>query len=48
MGVEWAKWVMDIKEGTCAEHWVVYLSDESPVLFLKPLLYYMLSNQNLI
>ena len=25
----WAKWVMGIKGGTCDEHWVLYLSDES-------------------
>ena len=25
----WAKWVMGIKEGTCDEHWVLYVSDES-------------------
>ena len=26
----WAKWVMDIKEGTCwDEHWVLYVSDKS-------------------
>ena len=23
------KWVMGIKEGTCDEHWVLYVSDES-------------------
>jgi len=23
------KWVMDIKEGTCDEHGVLYISDES-------------------
>ena len=26
---EWVKWVMGIKEGTCGEHWVLYVSDES-------------------
>ena len=27
----WAKWVMGIKEDTCwGEHWVFYVSDESP------------------
>ena len=26
---EWAKWVMGIKECTCVEHWVLYVSDES-------------------
>ena len=25
----WAKRVMSIKEGTCDEHWVLYVSDES-------------------
>ena len=25
----WAKWVMGIKEGTCDEHWVLYVSDGS-------------------
>ena len=25
----WAKWVIGIKEGTCDEHWVLYVSDES-------------------
>ena len=25
----WAKWVMDIKEGTWDEHWVSYVRDES-------------------
>ena len=25
----WARWVMGIKEDTCAEHWVLYVSDES-------------------
>ena len=29
MGGEWAKLVMGIKEGTCDEHWVLYVSDES-------------------
>ena len=26
---EWAKWVMGTKEGTCDEHWILYVSDES-------------------
>ena len=26
---EWVRWVMSIKEGTCDEHWVLYVSDES-------------------
>ena len=26
----WAKWEIGIKEGTCDEHWVLYISDESP------------------
>ena len=26
---EWDNWVMGIKEGTCNEHWVLYVSDES-------------------
>ena len=25
----WAKWLMGIKEGTCDEHWVLYVNDES-------------------
>ena len=25
----WARWVMGIKEGTCDEHGVLYVSDES-------------------
>ena len=24
-----AKWVMGINEGTCDEHWVLYVDDES-------------------
>ena len=23
----WTKWVMGSKEGTCDEHWVLYVSD---------------------
>ena len=29
MGGVWTKWMMGIKEGTCDEHWVLYVSDES-------------------
>ena len=29
VGGGWAKWVIDIKEGTCDEHWVPYVRDES-------------------
>ena len=29
VGRGWARWVMGIKEGTCDEHWVLYVSDES-------------------
>ena len=29
VGGERARWVMGIKEGTCKEHWVLYVSDES-------------------
>ena len=29
MGRGWAKWAMGIKEDTCEEHWVLYVSDES-------------------
>lgn len=29
MGGGWNKWVMDIKQGTCEEHWVLYVSDAS-------------------
>ena len=25
----WVRWVMGTKEGTCDEHWVLYVSDES-------------------
>ena len=25
----WARWMTGIKEGTCDEHWVSYVSDES-------------------
>ena len=25
----WARWVIGNKEGTCDEHWVLYVSDES-------------------
>ena len=26
---KWARWVMGMKEGTCDEQWVLYVSDES-------------------
>ena len=29
VGGGWAKWVRGIKEGTCWEHWVLYIGDES-------------------
>ena len=29
MGGGWAKWARGIKEGTCDEHQVLYVSDES-------------------
>lgn len=29
MGGGWASWVIGIEEGTCDEHWVLYVSDES-------------------
>ena len=29
MGEGWARWGVGIKEGTCDEHWVLYVSDES-------------------
>ena len=29
MGWGWVKWVMSIKEGTCDEHCMLYVSDES-------------------
>ena len=29
MGGGWAQWVMGTKEGTCDEHWVSYVPDES-------------------
>ena len=28
VGGRWAKWVMGVKEGTCDEHWLLYVSDE--------------------
>ena len=27
-GGRWVKWVMGIKEGTCDEHWALYMSNE--------------------
>lgn len=34
------QWVMGIKEGIgWGEHWVFSVSDESPILLLKPILY---------
>ena len=29
VGEGWAKWVMGTKDGTCDEHWALYLRDES-------------------
>ena len=29
MGRGWVKQVMDVKAGTCDQHWVLYASDES-------------------
>ena len=29
MGGGWARWGMGTEEGTCDEHWVLCLSDES-------------------
>lgn len=29
MGGGWARWVMGIKAGTCDEHWMLYVTDES-------------------
>lgn len=29
VGEGWTKWVMAIKEDTCDEKWVLYISDES-------------------
>ena len=29
VGWGWARWIMGIKEGTCDEHWVFCVSDES-------------------
>ena len=29
VGGRLARWVMGTKEGTCDEHWVLYVSDES-------------------
>ena len=29
MGGGWARWVTGTKEGTCDEHWMFYVSDES-------------------
>ena len=28
VGGRWAKWVMGVKEDTCDEHWLLYVSDE--------------------
>ena len=45
----WAKWVIDIKEGTCwDEHWVLYINDESLNSTPKTnTILYMLTNFNL-
>ena len=29
VGGRWAKWVMGVRESTCDELWVLYVSDES-------------------
>ena len=29
MGRGWDRWAMGIKEGTCDEYWVLYVSEES-------------------
>ena len=29
VGGWWARWVIGIKEGTCHEHWLLYVNDES-------------------
>ena len=42
----WAKWVGGIKEDTWDEHWVSYVSDESLVGLLKPILRCMLTKKN--
>ena len=43
VGGGWARCVMGIKEGTCDEHWVLYVSDESLNSSLNPF-YCMLAN----
>ena len=48
MGGEWARSVMDIKEGTCSdEHWVLYVSDESLNSIPETNIILMLTNWNL-
>ena len=43
----WAKWVMEIKEGTCwDEHWVLQVSDESLNSTPEAILQYMLCMLN--
>lgn len=44
VGGGWINWMMGITEGTCDEHWMLYVSDES---LLKPILRCMLINWNL-
>ena len=43
VGGAWARCVMVIKEGTCDEHWVLYVSDESLNSTPEPILHCMLT-----
>ena len=47
VGRERAKWVMSIKEGTCDEHWVLYVSDESVNSIPETNMHCMLTNLNI-
>ena len=29
VGGRWARWLLGIKEGTCDDHWMLYVRDES-------------------
>ena len=39
----WVKWVMNIKEGTYDESWVLYISEESQNSTTETTLHYMLT-----
>ena len=38
---------MSIKEATCVDHWVLYVSDESLNCSTETILHFMLTNLNL-